>query len=234
MDTMGVVIISPVRLFRDGLHQLLRECTQINVLAALKHLGEPCALPDAARANGVIVDARSIGSNCDGQFIRSRFPCARVFALGVTGTATEASRCRRYGVDGVIGFDCGPDEIVSVLDHFLHAESRELREELKATFQYVGRNKSTRIRLGKREYEVALLTAEGCSNKQIAQRLGIEVSTVKNHVHSILNKVGASRRSELAARVQGWLTQDLDLTLLSAGSKDELNVAHAVPILKHA
>jgi DNA-binding NarL/FixJ family response regulator len=38
---------------------------------------------------------------------------------------------------------------------------------------------------------------EGLSNKQIASRLTIEVSTVKNHVHAILRKSGVSKRSEL-------------------------------------
>ncbi|MEO0975231.1 MAG: LuxR C-terminal-related transcriptional regulator, partial [Pseudomonadota bacterium] len=49
-----------------------------------------------------------------------------------------------------------------------------------------------------REHEVAALLMQGLANKQIAKRLSIGVSTVKNHVHSILTKTGASSRLEAA------------------------------------
>src|SRR5262249_33922961 len=50
-----------------------------------------------------------------------------------------------------------------------------------------------------REREVILLLDEGLSNKQIATRLNIEVATVKHHVHHILEKLEASRRSQAVA-----------------------------------
>ena len=48
--------------------------------------------------------------------------------------------------------------------------------------------------LSLREFEVALLVAEGASNKQVARQLGVCEGTVKLHVRSILRKVGASSR----------------------------------------
>ena len=48
--------------------------------------------------------------------------------------------------------------------------------------------------LSLREYEVALLVAEGASNKQVARQLGLCEGTVKLHVRSIFRKVGASSR----------------------------------------
>lgn len=53
--------------------------------------------------------------------------------------------------------------------------------------------------LSEREGEVALLLAEGKSDKLIADRLGIEPSTVKVHVRRILQKSGASNRAHFAA-----------------------------------
>ena len=58
-------------------------------------------------------------------------------------------------------------------------------------------------RLTERELEVAGLIVEGLSNKQIARRLVIKVSTVKNHVHNILEKLSVSSRGEAAARLRG-------------------------------
>ncbi|MCD5410521.1 MAG: response regulator transcription factor [Clostridiales bacterium] len=53
-------------------------------------------------------------------------------------------------------------------------------------------------RLTKREYEVLTLIAEGISNKEIAGRLFISEKTVKNHVSSILKKIGVSDRTQAA------------------------------------
>ena len=47
-----------------------------------------------------------------------------------------------------------------------------------------------------RELEVLRLIAEGLSNKAIAARLGIRESTVKDHVNSLLDKLGAQSRTE--------------------------------------
>jgi two-component system nitrate/nitrite response regulator NarL len=54
-------------------------------------------------------------------------------------------------------------------------------------------------RLTRREREVLDLVADGLSNKQIARRLRIELPTVKNHVHSILDKLDVSRRAQAVA-----------------------------------
>ena len=53
-----------------------------------------------------------------------------------------------------------------------------------------------------RERQVVQLIAEGLSNKEIATRLGIEVATVKNHVHNILEKLDVNRRSDAVARLR--------------------------------
>jgi DNA-binding NarL/FixJ family response regulator len=68
-----------------------------------------------------------------------------------------------------------------------------------------------------REEEVAQLLLVGLSNKEIAQRLTIEVATVKNHVHNILGKLHARRRGEAVALMQG---HGEALVALEGGSND--------------
>lgn len=58
--------------------------------------------------------------------------------------------------------------------------------------------------LGKRQAEVAQLVAQGLSNKQIGARLFISEYTVDSHVRAILNKLGFSSRSQIAA----WVGDD--------------------------
>lgn len=51
-----------------------------------------------------------------------------------------------------------------------------------------------------REQEVVQLMAEGLSNKQIADRLGISTHTAKFHVNAVLGKLGASTRTEAVVK----------------------------------
>jgi DNA-binding NarL/FixJ family response regulator len=51
-----------------------------------------------------------------------------------------------------------------------------------------------------REREVLELLVEGARNEEIARRLGISLSTVRSHVHSLLTKLHARSRLEAAAR----------------------------------
>jgi two-component system nitrate/nitrite response regulator NarL len=50
--------------------------------------------------------------------------------------------------------------------------------------------------LTEREMEILRLIQQGLPNKMVSRQLGIELSTVKNHVHSILAKLGVHNRGE--------------------------------------
>jgi DNA-binding NarL/FixJ family response regulator len=56
----------------------------------------------------------------------------------------------------------------------------------------------TSYHLTKREYEVLSLMVDGLNNREIADRLAISQHTAKNHVSSLLAKLGASSRTEAA------------------------------------
>ncbi|MFI0445755.1 LuxR C-terminal-related transcriptional regulator [Actinomadura sp. 6N118] len=52
--------------------------------------------------------------------------------------------------------------------------------------------------LSPREYEIATLVVEGCSNQQIAERLYLSVRTVETHLSRVFSKVGVSSRVGVA------------------------------------
>lgn len=60
-----------------------------------------------------------------------------------------------------------------------------------------------------RELEVLELISEGYTNQEIADKLYIELGTVKNHVHSILKKLDVSSREDAAAHLP-FIKQDGD------------------------
>ena len=72
------------------------------------------------------------------------------------------------------------------------------RKVVRDTRRPIGRTPDP---LGKREREVALLIAEGLSNKEIATRLFLSERTVETHVYNILNKLGLSSRVSIASWV---------------------------------
>jgi DNA-binding NarL/FixJ family response regulator len=63
--------------------------------------------------------------------------------------------------------------------------------------------------LTSREREVLLLMDSGFSNKGIATRLYIEVCTVKNHVHHILDKLQVSTRAQAVMKLSRKAPADL-------------------------
>lgn len=60
--------------------------------------------------------------------------------------------------------------------------------------------------LTERESEITTLVITGLSNKQIAQRLYISLSTTKFHVRNILRKMQAANRQEMREKVFGQLS----------------------------
>ena len=66
-----------------------------------------------------------------------------------------------------------------------------------------GRSQVLSTDLTRREKEVLDLMAKGYSNKEIALRLSIALSTVKHHVHSILEKLRVDRRGAAVALLDG-------------------------------
>jgi len=58
--------------------------------------------------------------------------------------------------------------------------------------------------LTSREAEILLCVAQGLSNKQIGQNLGIALSTVKNHLTVIYHKLGATSRTQASLLALSW------------------------------
>jgi DNA-binding NarL/FixJ family response regulator len=64
--------------------------------------------------------------------------------------------------------------------------------------------------LTQRQHQILRLIHEGLSNKEIAQRLALGVSTVKNHVHALLSRLNVTRRAEAAAKLDRPFLHHMD------------------------
>lgn len=70
------------------------------------------------------------------------------------------------------------------------------------------------IRLTRREHEIALLLAQGLTNRDIAQAVSLSVRTVEGHIYRASCKAGVSGRSELAGVMRKLL-----ITTAAAGAR---------------
>lgn len=71
--------------------------------------------------------------------------------------------------------------------------------ELARLFSDIDPEMTGTVSLTEREMEVLELIGQDLTNQEIADRLVIEVGTVKNHVHNILKKLNVNNRGEAAA-----------------------------------
>jgi DNA-binding NarL/FixJ family response regulator len=110
------------------------------------------------------------------------------------------------GVSGFLSTEASPRQLVEVLRRAARGES-PCSPDVADAFLTRAREERARPRasadsLTTREGQIAEFVAEGWSNKAIASRLSIELATVKNHVHSILEKLSVRSRGEAAAKLR--------------------------------
>ena len=118
---------------------------------------------------------------------------------------TEILRVLQSGVRAVLASDAHPAEITTALEAVhsgLAVFSAEILDVLLPGSTELAEESDLPPGepLSDRESSVLALMAEGAGNKEIAARLGISEHTVKFHVSSILNKLGAASRTEAVTR----------------------------------
>jgi two-component system NarL family response regulator len=125
--------------------------------------------------------------------IRAEYPNARIVALSTFGGDEDIRRALVAGVQCYLTKDVLHDELIDAIRN-VHAGQLYLPASVKATLDSVQPHPD----LSARELDVLGLIVRGSSNKQIAHDLGIAEDTAKNHVKSILKKLGADDRTHAA------------------------------------
>jgi DNA-binding NarL/FixJ family response regulator len=143
-------------------------------------------------------------------------PEIRIVAIGIAEDDAHIMALAEAGIAGYVPVDAGAAEVVDVVDAVLRGEmvcSPRVAAALMRRVGTLARSRSAEADatdlLTAREREVVGLIDRGLSNKEIAALLCIEVSTVKNHIHNALEKLGVSRRGQAAAMLRraGGLNQ---------------------------
>lgn len=213
---MGAFVLVPVRLYRDGIKDALVRDPRFDVIGSASSLDAALAdLHSAARLPDVtLVDMRLPEGAAAARTLHSRWPATATVALAVGEADEEIVSWAEAGVAGLVSREATLAEVLNAVEAAARHEALTspvvaaalLRRVAAVAGERRGRVGPT---LTRRELEIVRLIGRGQSNKQIAGTLSIELSTVKNHVHSILEKLCVHRRAEAmsAALAQGELVQ---------------------------
>jgi NarL family two-component system response regulator LiaR len=131
--------------------------------------------------------------------MRDRYPQVQVVALSSFHDSDLVQRAMRAGAIGYLVKGVSAAELADAIRAAYAGRPVLTREAVEALVQAANGSTKLGADLSERELEVLALLANGLSNAEIAQRLGISVSTVKYHVRGILSKLGASCRAEAVA-----------------------------------
>lgn len=203
-----ILILTDIRLYREGLAQVLTRDQRVGVCGAACDLQTALTTIEDERPDVVLIDLAMSDSLAAVRAIRLLHGGAKVVALGVPEIEDEVLACAEAGVAGYVPREAGVGELVAAIESVGRGEllcsprvAAALRERLTILADSQG---PVRIdaRLTARETEILGLVERGLSNKDIARQLGIEIATVKNHVHNVLDKLHVHRRGLAAARMR--------------------------------
>jgi len=197
-----VFIASDVRLHREGLAALLRDCPSIKVMGADNVLGTQNALR-VTEVEVALIDALSPSDSDTIGALRRICASVRILAFGIRETATEVLACAAAGIDGYIAMEAALHDMVAAIENAVRGELACSPKVAASLYQSVGHSSAAiRTPLTTRELQVADLMNRGCPTKEIAWRLGVKPCTAKNHVRNILHKLQVHRRGQAAAKLR--------------------------------
>jgi DNA-binding NarL/FixJ family response regulator len=207
-DGERVLLVTDVRLYRDGLTYILEARDDIAMVCTAATLAEAIECIDLVQPTVVLFEQDGLDQPHALRSLSRAWPDAKIVAFGVGDREQDIVACAEAGLAGYVPRGASVDDLVSAI----HSASRgELWCTPSAAGTLFRRVASMAARVPQesgfnltgREQEIAELLARGLSNKEIARRLQIELATVKNHVHHILEKLNVRRRSEAAIRLLG-------------------------------
>jgi DNA-binding NarL/FixJ family response regulator len=199
------LIVSDIRLYRDGLKDTLRIAGRFEVVAAVATLAEALSTLTRLRVAVTLVDLVMTDAVASVREIVRTASSPAVIALAVRDDPSEIIACAEAGAVGYVTRDESLADLIAAIEHATRGELRCTPRIAGCLFRQISTLSPGQARpeacnsLSAREQQVLQLIRAGLCNKEIARSLGIELSTVKNHVHNVLGKLNVSRRGEAAA-----------------------------------
>ena len=206
---ISLVLIDDNRLLREGIAALIHTQPGFRVLAASADVDEALqkvrdAKPDVVLLDFGLEDHDSLSLTAT---VHAEVPEARVIVMGLLAVQDDVADYVKAGASGFVMKDASFEDFFATIRAVAGGAEVLPPALTNSLFAQIARNALRvppaqvleTVRLTNREREVVGLLAEGLSNKEIGNRLGIAIHTVKSHVHNVLEKLALRSRLELAA-----------------------------------
>jgi DNA-binding NarL/FixJ family response regulator len=204
-----LLLVNEFRLMCSVLASVLEDESDIEIVGVTTNVED--ALAQASESDVMLVSTR-LPNNGALRLTRAvneaELP-VRVLILGLADTEAEVIEFVEAGASGYVLQDDSVDKLLSNIRAAYNGEAlvspgiagalMARVSELAQLFATVDGTVAEMVDFTPREREIMQLLAEDMTNQEIADFLVIEVGTVKNHVHNILEKLGVSSRHEAAA-----------------------------------
>lgn len=193
-DHVHVLLVEDQYFARLALHSVIDARADMRIVAETPNGLEALALYRTHRPDLVIMDLRLPGlSGFDAiHAIRNENPEARILVLSNYEGVADVQRALELGALGYLTKDADADLLLQAIVH-VHRGRRFLPPSVAKLFE----ENPDLDPLTVREAQIVALIAEGLSNKEIGARLGIAEKTVRVHMTHILDKLGATDRTQL-------------------------------------
>lgn len=222
-----VLVVADVCLYREGLSDLLDRRDELEVVGKAASVEDAVEQARRWMPQVAVIDLRTAAGPVAVRDLTGAVPGLRVVALSVVEEPDEVVAWAEAGISAYVSRDGSIDDVVGAITAAVCDELPCTGRIAAALLRRVTALAADRpgdlpaARLTRREREIVALIDEGLANKEIATRLQIQVPTVKNHVHNVLEKLGVRRRSEAARRLR---RQDrLEATVVPAAGGNRIH-----------
>jgi DNA-binding NarL/FixJ family response regulator len=183
-------------LLREGLATIINNQSDMLLVAQASNAQEAIAEYRKHKPDVTLMDLRLPDrSGIDAMIaVRAEFPQARVIILTTFEGDVEIQRALEAGARGYLLKSMPPEELVDVIRQ-VHAGKKRIPPQLAAQLAEHMSDED----LTSREIEVLDQIAGGNRNRDIADKLFITEETVKVHIKHIMEKLGASDRTQAVA-----------------------------------
>ena len=212
MSAVRVLVVDDQALFREALVTLLGARPEVEVVGEAGDGQQALERAAALQPDVVLMDLHMpvLDGIATTRRLRVEQPGVRVLALTTFDDDEDVFAALRAGALGYLLKDVSSDRLVEAVLSAARGESvlqPSVAAKVVARFAQLDdaprpRSQPLVVPLSERELDVLRLLADGCSNREIAAALFLAEGTVKNHVTSVLGKLGARDRTQAALRAR--------------------------------
>jgi DNA-binding NarL/FixJ family response regulator len=206
---ISVSIVEDNRGTRNNLVALLSSEPQLRLLHAYAS-GEDAVrgIAPGQRPDVVVVDIKLPGMSgieCVAK-LKATLPDLRVLILTTYQESDLIFNCLRAGANGYLLKEMPAEELIQAIQQ-VHSGgapmSMQIARKVVAYFHEIKEPKPDTAKLTQREQEILALLAHGYLYKEIADKLGISLNTMKSHQHAIYEKLHVQSRTEATLKFLG-------------------------------